>query len=246
MSTTGLNLTIQRVPGLRVRTQDYIPPQKSVGPSKDVDEFLVLVNDALQIHQENLNLDRTHRLSVRAAWPKDPVEQIGQGLSVVAMRVINRRPANMSPDRERRQLKPRFREVTKHPTDPKLRIVISTLPLDNIVEFRVMSSDCSTADDWALFFERFMQSWTFYFKDAGIQEVRFEERMADTIEVIGGSDIYIRPIRFFVRTELVSQAVAHRIDEVRVEMDGGLALNTEIIDPELGISDHFVARRLRR
>lgn len=238
-----IEVKVEKKTGLKIVAQNYVPPAKSSGPARDIDNFLGLVDAALETYQDRLGIPKEKRLIARAAWPKDPVDKPGKDLHLVSFKVIERKNANMSPDRERRPFKAQQKETAQHPDDPTLMIVTKSQLKDNIVECRVQSADLSEADNWALFFERFMMAFEFYFRDMGIQFIKFEERREDTIEIIGGMEVYIRPIRYLIRTEIVSQSVAKKIDQIDVEYDVGRGITTNTIDKVNGISEHSVYRR---
>ena len=238
----GVGVSVAKVPGLAIRSQNAadIPAQRSLGTAKDIDDLLPMIDAALREHQKRLAIEPSKWLAVTAFWPKNPVDCPDKTAARVVMRVANRRQANMANDTTRHQRKPIFKEARKDPNDPNSQVQVQSLWRDNVIEFRVMSSDQSRADDMALFFERFMESWYWYFRDQGIQNIYFDERLEDRIEVIGGAEVYIRPIRYQVRTEIIFQSRASTLRDIRVQFDDGLAAKETVVDEELGISDYSV------
>lgn len=243
-----VKVTTEEVKGLKVRVRKYFPPHRSGGEAKDIDYLIELVAIALEDHQDRLGITKSKRLVVRSQWPKDEVESPGQDLTIVTQRVISRKPGNTSPDRERRPMKPAMRQDPEpHPEqelrDAGYKVVTSGWWMDNVLEYRVQSANVHRADELALFFQNFMEAYQFYFKDTGgIQFMRFEERREDIKEKIGGTEVYVRPIRYFVRTELISHAVLATVDSVRVQYDAGPRVKREVVDEDLGISDYSVDR----
>lgn len=233
---------------LRVRVREYFPPHRSGGEAKDVDYLIQLVAIALDEYQHRLGIPKNKRMVARSSWPKNDVEKPGKDLVIVTQRVIERKPGNTSPDRERRPFRPQQRQDAQPHPDADMRakgmmVMTHGWWMDNILEFRVQSANLKRADELALFFQDFMEAYRFYFKDTGgMQEMVFRERTADEVEIIGGTEVYIRPIRFFVRTELISHSVGRRLDKLHVRYDAGPALKETVVDADNGISDFSVDR----
>jgi hypothetical protein len=241
-AVSGVQVTTDKVPGLKIRTQNWMasPPQTSLGTAKDIDALLPLIDAALKAHQERLAIDPAKRLVASSFWPKDVVDRADKATARVVMRLFNRRKGNFSNDGTREQRRPMHKETRPDPKDPSRMITVQSLWRDNTIEFRVMSADQSRADDMALFFELFMEAWNWYFHDKGIQDLRFEERLEDRIEVIGGTEVYVRPLRYHVRTETIYQTASRTLSDIRVQFDDGLTGKETVVDEELGISDYSV------
>jgi hypothetical protein len=195
-----------------------VPKSRSKDRAKDVGDLPALVAEALRVHQDRLGLAPGRRLTVRAAWPKDLQASKDERLDTVAMRVVSRMPANMSCDRVRRQYGNRVMGVHDHPDDPNLAVTVLMKPFDNVVEFRVMSTDASDADNWVDLFQRFMDAWNFYFIESGIVKVAFLERGPDSVEWYDAASVYVRPLRYFVKTQQITQTTTRKIDSIRCEV----------------------------
>jgi hypothetical protein len=115
-------------------------------------------------------------------------------------------------------------------------LTVNAQEMDNIVEFRIVGANAKRANEWALLFEKFVLAYTFYFRDMGLAHLWFTERLEDSIEVIGGNELHVRPLRFYVRTQVITQQVAKLIDEVLVEYDTGPLIKTEIVSEEYDIT----------
>jgi hypothetical protein len=232
-----MTYNIQRDTGVTIRTTREVPPHMSAGESKDVDGFIDLVASALEDYQRRLGIVEGARLVLRESYPKNPIENPDAGLNLVLYKVISRRLGNMSPDGDRRPLKPQIRYSVDHPTDPTLKLSVLTLNMDNIVEFNIVSPHAKRANEFALMFEKFMLAYTWYFKEMGVSQVYFYERREDSIEEIGGSELHNRPISYFVRTQIISQELAKKIDEVLIKYDVGSQTRTTVVSEQYGIED---------
>jgi hypothetical protein len=227
---------------LKVVTQLYAPVAKSIGPARDIDYFLGLVDQALQTHQQRLGIKPDEALFIKAQWPKEVYDRPGKGVHMVTVKLQRRQPWNTSPDKERRPFRPTHRETVDHPDNPNLALVIHSMAMDNLLQFNIQSTDLSDANEQALFFEQFMLAWSFYFRDMGINFIQYKERGPDTIDTIGGMEVYIRPILYLVRTEIISQAVQNKISAINIHYDAGGAIKTTILDRETGLSEDSIWR----
>ncbi len=83
-----------------------------------------------------------------------------------------------------------------------------------------------------------MLASTWFYKEMGVSEVHYIERREDKLQTIGGQELYLRPIRYFVRTEDIIQEEKARIDEILIHYDVGPALKTTVQNAYHGIEDH--------
>lgn len=230
----------RKVKGTTVRTVDRVPRLKSGDIAKGIDVFLDLVAVGLQDYQRRIARSSGDKLVVREQWPKDPVENPDKGLNLAVFRVISRKPSNTTNEGERRPWRPRQIEQIEHPDDTGLVLTVFSMRYDHEVEFMVASPHAKRANELALLFEDFMMAYSWFLKEAGVQEVHYLERREDKIETINGNELYIRPIRFFVRTEDITQETAKKISEVIIHFDDGPALKTTVLNKLYGIKDHEV------
>jgi hypothetical protein len=233
---------VHRVEGTEVTTVAQIPPAQTAGKSKDLNEFIDLVAVALVDYQRKLGITATERLILREAYPKDPVEKPDVGIGLALFRVIGRQFMNTTNDGTRRTWRPRLREEVPHPNDTNLRLSVFVTEMENIVEFKIVSPHAKRANEWAEFFEKFFMAYTWYFKEQGIAQCYYQERLEDTIETIGGSELHVRPLRYYVRTQIVSQEVEKKIDEVLVQYDTGTLLRQETVNEQYGVEKSSIIR----
>lgn len=230
-----MDVVVNRVIGLEVTQVGHIPPHQSAGKSKDLNEFIDLAAIALIDYQRRLGIATSERLTLMEAYPKDPVEKPDIGIGLALFRVIHRQYMNTTNDGIRRPRRPSHRETVTHPDDLSAGLLVYAQELDNIVEFRIVSPNARRANEWAEFFEKFMLAYAFYFREMGLSNLFYLERLEDSIEVIGGSELHVRPLRYYVRTQIISQEITRKIDEVLVQYDQGTILNSEIINEEYDI-----------
>lgn len=225
--------------GVEVQGRQYIPPHTTGREAIDIDELPELINLAMKEQFKRESIPKDKRPRFIAAWADKQVEEALKGRPVVAFHLYSRQFGNTSPDRERRPFRPSFKGWYQHPTDEQLLVEVSGQWMDNEIDFEIVSADITEANKWAVWFERFMLAWQFYFEEMGLNHFRFQKRMEDTHKTIGGEEYYSRKIRYEVRTELIYQRIARKIDEIHVRFDSGVALQ-EITDTESGNTDTSV------
>jgi len=234
------DVSVNQVIGLEVTHVGKIPPAQSAGKSKDLNEFIDLAAIALVDYQRRLGIADSERLILREAYPKDPVEKPDIGIGLALFRVIHRQYMNTTNDGVRRPRRPTHRETVTHPDDSNSALLVYAQEMENVVEFRIVSPNARRANEWAEFFEKFMLAYSFYFREMGLSNLHYLERLEDSIEVIGGSELHLRPLRYSVRTQIISQEITRKIDEVLVQYDQGPLLNTTIVSEEYDIEKYSI------
>lgn len=239
---SDVNVGIDKVKGLEVVKQYYYPPRASSGESRDITEIIELIDLALEDFQKGRGTPKDKQLKIRWAYAKEFIEQPGKGLNLVVMKIAGRQYGNMSPDRQRRPWKPQHRETRQHPDYPDKAIIVESVWLETMVEFKIMTPDCSKLQDLALLFEDFMDTYRWFFLDQGIQHLQFVERKEDTVEEIGGTELYVAPFKFMYRFERIYHSVKSKIKKIRVQYDVGAPEKVETTDEELGIQKYSINR----
>jgi len=130
-----------RIEGTEVTSVATLPPAKSAGKTKDLNEFIDLAAIALVDYQRKLGIATSEQLILREAFPKDPVEKPDVGIGLALSRVITRQFANTTNDGTRRTWRPRSREEVPHPTDTNLCLSVLAIEMDNVVEFKIVSQE---------------------------------------------------------------------------------------------------------
>ena len=221
------DVQLSRQDGLVVREVTGVPRHRSAGDAKEITDFLDLVNDALLDYQIRLGIATTKRVGVQYITPKEYLESPDQGHDVVLFKLISRERWNTTTDGERRPWKPIRVASADDPNDPNNYITIYSEVRENIVEFAVYSKHSKRANELATFFERFMTAYTWYFKDMGIKNLYFETRTEDSTEVLGNDEFAIRPLRYMVFTDLITQEVDRKIQVINIQYDVGNRLKVE-------------------
>jgi hypothetical protein len=233
------NVGIRRVKDITVRDTESLPALRSGRGAVDIDGFLDLVSLSLDDFQRRTGRSTGDRMSIVQQWPKEGVETPDEGQNLVLFRVISRKPQNTTNEGTRRKWKPTERLTIPHPDDPTNQTLkVYSMRYDHIVEFRVSSPHGARANELALLFEEAMLAYAWFLKEMGVQDVQYSERREDAIEKIGGTELHVRPIRYFVRTEDITQETTRRITDILIHFDEGPALETTVVNDYHGIEDH--------
>ncbi len=173
---------------------------KSPRPAKDVDQFPEILGKALSKAQEYEGTPEKDRVEVRA-WQADlPPER-----DVITWRLKDRYPGlygrGKAGDKKVQEYTKHPRQVCLDPTSPGEAVVVHGQYMDNLIELCVWSQDVDRSNQLALWLERTMEEFAWYFLYEGFTMLFFHERGEDQHKEVGGHHLYARPLCFFVRTE---------------------------------------------
>jgi hypothetical protein len=190
------------------------PRLRTPAPATDIDGFFRLVGQALKRQQE---IDGAKKeIFYTEEFPEKDDNINGE---VITYSVVSRLPGtferknvgaamNEGNIRQRRKI---FREATIDPDHPGSRIYTYGQWFDNRVEFDIIAQTNKTANQRAIWFEDFMDSWTWFFEANGIASLRYEGRGADSVVTPENKKIAIRPMIYYVHTEKVTVVREHTL-----------------------------------
>ena len=239
-SADALEVSISRERDLTVTTYVSAPPHRSAGNAKDIHEFLSLVAAAYEDWEQRNSRPVASWVPIKYIRPKEHAEGPDANSDVILFTLISRDRRNMTPDGQRKPRGPASRQQIEDPDDPTNLITISGQFRDNIVEFKVLSIHSKNANRLAVDFERFMEAYTWYFTEQGVNRVWYDSRQKDEILEIGASEYSVRPIRYLIQTELLYKEIDKKLTKILVDFDIGSQLNTTVIDEETGLKEHSI------
>lgn len=238
----GILVDIQREEGVTIRTKADQERHKSEDKSKDIDGFLDLVAEAWEDYQNRYGVPTNQWVPVKYTRPKETVESPDAPSTVILFKLKSRKKGNMTPDGERLQQTPSYREEIPDPNDDENTITLLGLKRDNWVEFEIWSTHSKKANQIAIDFEGFMQAYDWYFTSKGINRVWFDERKEDTVVETGGTEWSVRTLQYLVITELIYKQVDKKLKLITVRHDTGSKLKTETINATTGLLEHSIDR----
>ncbi len=190
------------------------PRLRSPLPATDIDGFFRLVGQALKRQQE---IDGAKKeIFYTEEFPEKDDNINGE---VITYSVVSRLPGtyerktvgaamNEGNIRQRRKM---LRESIIDPDHPGSNIYTFGQWFDNRVEFDIIAQNNKTANQRALWFEDFIDSWTWFFEANGVNHIRYEGRGADAVITPENKKIVIRPLIYYVHTEKVTVVREHTL-----------------------------------
>jgi len=187
---------------------------RSPMPAADIDDFFRLVGQALKRQQE---IDGAKKdIFFTEEFPEKDDNIKGE---VITYSILQRLPGTFerqtvggamseSNVRQRRKL---FRESIIDPDHPGSCIYTYGQWFDNRVQFNIIAQTNKTANARALWFEDFMDSWTWFFEASGVGRIRYEGRGEDIIITPDNRKIAIRPMIYYVHTEKITVVREHML-----------------------------------
>lgn len=220
------DIVLDKEDGLVVREVRGVAIHRSAADAKEINGFLDLVSDAIADYQRRLGIASGSTVTVKYITPREYLESPDEGHDIILFKLISRDRWNTTADGTRKPWRPSQRATATDPSDDTNIITIFNEVKENLVEFAVYSKHSKRANDLALFFERFMSAYSWYFKEMGIKDLRFEHREEDRTVTIGNDEFAMRPIRYRVFTELITQEVNKKIQVINIQYDVGNKLQS--------------------
>lgn len=183
-------------------------------PATDIDGFFRLVGQALKRQQE---IDGAKKeIFFTEEFPEKDDNISGE---VITYSVLGRMPGTFEGkmvsaamnEGNIRQRRRSLRESVIDPDHPGSAIYTYGQWFDNKVEFDIIAQNNKTANQRALWFEDFMDSWMWFFEASGVAGIRYEGRGADSVITPENKKIAIRPLIYYVRTEKVTVVREHTL-----------------------------------
>lgn len=232
-------VSVNKETGLVVRHAE-VPKHRSAGTTKDINQFLELVSAAFSDFQRRIGVAADKQVTVKYITPREYVESPDNGLDIVLFKLIRRYLWNSSNTTKRTPTRPTYHAQIPDPNDPNLRISEYIDKRDNDIEFTVYSKHSKRANDLAIMFENFMRAYTWYFKEMGIDQINYLERLEDEVKMIGNDEFSIRPIRYTVTTQSVVQETTRKISEIKIDYDIGLLMQSKTTSEDPEVVEHSI------
>lgn len=184
-----------------------MPKLRTPLPSVDIDGFFRLVDEAL-VKQQQID-GAKNQIFFTEEYPEKDENIKGE---VIAYSLLERKPGTferttagsaMNPGNIR-QRKKFFRESIVDPEIVGFNIYTYGQWFDNRIEFDIIAKNNKTANMRALWFEDFMDSWTWFFEASGVSSLFYEGRGEDKVVTIDNKKRAVRPLIYYVRTEKIT------------------------------------------
>lgn len=188
---------------------------RSLYGAVDVDTFFALVNSALEDYYATWRVKTEERFIFTPLYPKNlKSELLGKSFNYITYKLVSRRPGVQRVGATRH--KPPFRFDAGVDVNYAGYRVESTVQFaDNLVQFDIQTTSYTLAEEYTRWFEGvFMPTYEGTFQAYGINQIHFEERLADMVDVVYENTVYIRPLRYSVGTQVISSKSLKTLDSL--------------------------------
>lgn len=195
------------------------PRSLSPQPAMDITGFFNLVGLTLKRQQE---IDGAKKpIFYTEEYPEQDDNLDGE---VVAYGLVARKPGTFEQQKTGlamnqtniRQRTPIFRGSFDDPDVPGCKIYTLGQWFDNEIRFRIYARTNKIANARALWFEDFIDNWTWLFKANGLQEILYLGRADDRITAPENKKISERTLSYYIRTEKIKNIREHVLRSLNV------------------------------
>jgi len=201
----------------------YNPPSKEIG-NLSLRQFFDLMFYVLQVEKPGLNF--------APAWPKylipstpdykktmeNPTDTF---VDTITYMITREEPGsvggNKQPFDSRRELTPKPREIT--PGDGTKGKTIYGQWFDTLVQFDLWTLTNFEAEDFAMWFKRFMSTHRGFFKHMGLSEIHYWWRGRDDVSSSLNNNLHLRTLVYFIRTEEISYEEDYNLKELEIKLE---------------------------
>lgn len=165
----------------------------------DLNRFWAVAAEVVEEQQKREGIIATEQIQIVSDFPDESFARLGD--EVITRKVIRRNPANMNSSATGRpQRKATYSYDLRSPKDPNKVIIVETRLIDQVVEFSCWSKNADMADRRVDWLQNLFETHAWAFKIQGADRFYWQERGIDTYQTTsGGTKLYKRPLRFFVR-----------------------------------------------
>ena len=173
----------------------------------EIPDYFKLVGKVLGLQQKNEGAKNL--LAYMEDFPEEDDNINGE---VITYSILERKPGTFEQtgissalsERNIRQRRKMFREVTADPEYPGSRLYSYGQWFDNVVAFRVWARTNKVANKRALWLEKTLEQWEWYLTASGVSKAIYLGRDEDQVFTPNNFKVSCRTLRYFVRTERIT------------------------------------------
>ncbi len=218
--SNDIRVTVNKIFGMiidRSTDRSLLEKSKTIGNAKSLNEVYGLVKTAVEDFEKRANIPNINKIIFTEEDPN-----VDSQTETITFSLIKREPGAFgqgAPFESRtKNLRPLFREELQDKENPGYRLVTTGYWHDNLIRFTCWARTNKTANARALWFERLMDEYSWWFKTQGVDRMLFWERAADISVTIDNNKWYGRPLDYFVRTETLRVFSEKTIEEILVDV----------------------------
>lgn len=204
-------------------TSDTLERLRSVGDAKDIhsltptDGFFELVRQAINDYETRARTPTANKVFFTEEEP-----DVKSETETITCSLLSREPGAYSQGAplqgKVKNLRPIIREVAADDSNPGYRSVVQGFLYDNVVRFTCWARTNKRSNYRAVWFENFMEDYTWWFVLSGVKRVIYQGQGKDIVVTVNNNKWYGRPIDFFVQTEKLKVFSEKTLEEITLRL----------------------------
>lgn len=188
---------------------------RSLYSAIDIDGFFALTSIILTDYYATWRVKPEEKFIFTPLYPKFlKSDVLGKTFNYLTYRLISRNPGTNTQAGVRGK-EPFLFEGGQDPNYAGYQLEDSVSLRTNLVQFDITSTSYYLAEEFTRWFELvFIPTSRAVYQAHGISHVTFKERLADTIETVYENLVYVRSLRYAVRTQAVSTKSIKTMDSL--------------------------------
>lgn len=199
------------------------PPTKSSQPAVNHLTLFEAFRSAFEYALASIQWPESDKPVLVQEFPKERNGEFDKRFDVILYRLVRSEIASTANDRDRKPkgLSQYFEEP--HPTKAGYKRILLGWQEMVMVEFRVLAKSNRRADELVTWFHRTIMLYAHamkFFQARGVNHLVFVERLEDAMTKDYGQELYVRPLRYALRLELLDVADAKTLEQVSITVNG--------------------------
>jgi len=187
-------------------------------PAKNIYEFFELVRQVIVQYEIQEGKPEQNRVIFTYEDPDIPLQT-----TTITCSIARRAPGSFSQggpfEGTVKNRGPILREVTADPNNPGYRLLVFGYWYDNIITLTPWCRTNKEANDRSIWLEKLMFEMEWFFRSCGVAKVLYDGRDREVAKGQDKNKIYGRPLRYFVRTELISTMSEKTLTRIVVDVN---------------------------
>ena len=203
-----LSSDAERLGAPKITSHDRTPQ-----PAKNIYEVFELIQWSIEKHWQEEG--RPTRNSPIFTYEEPDSNSV---LPCISAHIVRREPGSYSRgapfEGRTKNRRPMIREIVDDEDNTNYKKVILGYWFDNIITLTAWARTNKEANDLAFWLEKHMFDYTWVFRSCGTNKILYDGRDREIAKKVDNNMIYGRPIRYFVRTELITTMNERKLSKI--------------------------------
>lgn len=212
------SVIVNHVTGIIKGTSIQLDTKQTPGEAKDINSFYDLAAEAIR-HSEKAGQSSEEN---KVYFGKD-FSFKSEKREVITYELIKRRPGDFSQGDpfggSVKNLKPVLREEIDDEDNPGYKKLVFGYFYDNLVRFTCYGRTHKEVDDRAIWLEKVMNNYLWFFRYSGLNRVLYMGRGSEIEKEYDGFTIHGRQVDYFVKTEEITIVSEKEIEQLVIEVN---------------------------